>query len=194
MGGFIKDGVRPPADAVPWLVPKASAWTQGDNAEIAVPRFIEKVWAEVEIAVVIGRAIHSASIEDARAAILGYTCFNDASAPQFLAARDWWRMKSIDTFASLGPWIRTDLSELEISNGLRLSVRVNGELKGEGNTKDFRFAPSEVVRFASDYTTLYPGDVISLGCPKTVEVGPGDEVELAVESVGVLRNRIVDAD
>jgi 2-keto-4-pentenoate hydratase/2-oxohepta-3-ene-1,7-dioic acid hydratase in catechol pathway len=194
MGGFMpRDGSPLPLGTVPTLLPKVPAWLQGDDAEIEVPRSIDKVWAEVELAIVLGKRIHAVSLEEAQAAIFGYACFNDASAPEFLPMQDYWRLKSIDTFASLGPWMRTDLVEERIRAGLRMSTHVNGVLQGEGNTRDLKFQPSEVVRFAAAYSTLYPGDVITLGTPKAVEVLPGDRVELAIEGIGVLRNRIVAA-
>ena len=194
MGGFKPaDGSSVPEGTVPTLLPKATAWLQGDDAEIEVPRSIDRVWAEVELAVIVGKRIRAVSLAEAQAAIFGYACFNDASAPEFLPMQDYWRLKSIDTFASLGPWISTDLAEEQIRTGLRMSTHVNGVLQGEGNTRDLKFQPSEVVHFAAAYSTLYPGDVISLGTPKAVEVVPGDRVELAIEGIGVLRNRIVTA-
>jgi 2-keto-4-pentenoate hydratase/2-oxohepta-3-ene-1,7-dioic acid hydratase in catechol pathway len=194
MGGFMpKDGSPLPPGSEPILLPKAPAWLQGDNAEIAIPPSIERTWAEVELAIVIGKRIHGVSLAEAEAAIFGYACFNDASAPEFLAVPDYWRLKSIDTFASLGPWIRTDVTEEQIARGLRLSTHVNGVLKGEGNTRNLKFRPSEVVHFAATYSTLCPGDVITLGTPVPVEVVSGDYVELAVEGIGVLRNRMVTA-
>lgn len=194
MGGFKpQDGSPLPPGAVPTLLPKASAWLQGDDAEIEVPPSIDRVWAEVELAIVLGKRIHAVSLAEAQAAIFGYACFNDASAPQFLPVQDYWRLKSIDTFGALGPWVRTDLTEEQIRDGLRMSTYVNGVLQGEGNTRDLKFRPSEVVHFAATFSTLYPGDVISLGTPKPVEVVPGDRVELAIDGIGVLRNRIVAA-
>ncbi len=191
MGGFLKDGTTLPPGTVPWLLPKLASAVSGDKGEIVVPPSIDIACAEVELAIVIGKDIHGASLDEARAAIFGFTCFNDVSAPQFLAAHDVLRAKSIDTFASMGPWIRTDLSDEQIQAGLALTCRINGVTQAEGNTRKMKFAVGEIVLHASTLMTLHPGDVLSLGTPKACEVVPGDLVELEIEGIGVLHNRVV---
>jgi 2-keto-4-pentenoate hydratase/2-oxohepta-3-ene-1,7-dioic acid hydratase in catechol pathway len=192
MGGFMPaDGSPLPPGAVPWLLPKLTSSVSGQDGEVVVPSGISKTWAEVEVAIVIGRRVRSADETEAAGAILGYTCFNDVSAPEFLAAHDYWRTKSIETFASMGPWICTDLTQDDLDAGLNIVVRVNGKTQGEGNTKKLKYPMAQMVSFASRYTTLEPGDVISVGTPKPCEVQPGDLVELEVERIGTLRNRIV---
>lgn len=191
MGGFLEDGATLPPGTVPWLVAKLASPVSGDNGEIVVPPSIQIVWAEVELAIVIGKHVHEAPLDEARSAIFGFTCFNDASAPEFLPAQDVLRAKSIDTFASMGPWIRTDLTDDQIQKGLELTCRVNGVAQAQGTTAKAKFAVGEVVRHASTLMTLHPGDVIALGTPKACEVVPGDSVELEVEGIGVLHNHIV---
>lgn len=194
MGGFKpKDGSPLPPGTVPWLLPKVATRVSGDGGEVVWPKGVTKLWAEVELAIVIGRTIHQGSRDDAREAILGFTVFNDASAPEYLPTHDYFRTKGLDTFSSMGPWVRTDLTEDDLARGLRIAVRVNGTEQGDGNTKDLKFPVSEVVQFAAQYATLQPGDVIALGTPKPVEVRPGDQVELEVEGIGVLHNRISEA-
>lgn len=193
MGGFLPpDGTPMPAGTVPWLLPKVPSYVTGDGADIVYPSFIDgRVVVEVELAVVIGKELRGASVDQARDAIFGFTVFNDVSVPEFLKAHDYYRSKSIETFASMGPWVRTDLTEEAIAEGLQLSCRINGKTRGEGNTRRFKFAPSSVVSFASTYTTLHPGDVISLGTPQECIVEPGDFVELEVEGIGILHNHVV---
>jgi len=193
MGGFLPaDGTPLAPDAVPWLLPKVPSVVSGDGAEIIFPEYVSgTVVAEVELAVVIGKELSSASVEEARDGIFGFTIFNDVTAPEFMAAHDYYRAKSGETFASMGPWVRTDLSDEAIAAGLRLTCRVNGVVRGVGTTARFKFPPSTVVSFASTYTTLHPGDVITLGTPQECDVAPGDSVELEVEGVGVLHNRVV---
>jgi 2-keto-4-pentenoate hydratase/2-oxohepta-3-ene-1,7-dioic acid hydratase in catechol pathway len=202
MGGYrAADGTPPPAGAVPWLVPKLPGVISGDNGEVVVPAFVTTVWIEVELAIVIGRRVRNATENEARAAIFGFTCFNDVSAPQFLFADvatlapaaefDIWRAKSIETFASMGPWVCTDMTEEQVRQGLGLKARVNGVIRAQGNTRDHKFSASTWVMFASRHTTLYPGDVISLGTPQPCEAAPGDAVELEIEGIGTLRNRLV---
>ncbi|HZS14426.1 MAG TPA: fumarylacetoacetate hydrolase family protein [Candidatus Dormibacteraeota bacterium] len=194
MGGFMPaDGSPLPPDAVPWLTPKIPSWVNGDGAELAVPPFLTKdLWVEPELAIVIGREIHRASREEAKEAILGFTCFNDSTASEYLPAGDWWRAKSIEGFATMGPWVDTDLTEEDILEGLALRCRVNGQSRCDANTSRLKWPVSYVVSFASQYTTLYPGDVISLGTPQPgIDVHPGDECEIEVEGIGVLHNTVV---
>ncbi len=207
MGGFRpKDGAPLPPGAVPWLLPKLAAPISGDGGVIVVPPSLAGsiIWVEVELAIVVGRTVRSASSEAARASILGFTCFNDVSAPEFLfdeprspklrPAPDSYRAKSIDTFASMGPWIETAITPEDVSEGLALTTRVNGAVVAEGNTREHKFPVTDWVVAASALTTLEPGDVIALGTPQPAEVVAGDSVELEIEGIGVLRNTVVAAD
>jgi len=201
MGGFMPaDGSPLPPNATPWLVPKLTTSVGGDNAVVVVPTYVTTIWIEIELAIVIGKTIHNATPDEARDAILGYTIFNDVSAPQYLfdvatmtpqPQFDIWRAKSLDTFAVMGPWIRTDLTEADVAAGLELTTTINGEVAGGGNTKNHKFPMSTWVSFASHHVTLGPGDVISLGTPAPCVAAPGDSVTLEVEGVGVLHNSLV---
>jgi 2-keto-4-pentenoate hydratase/2-oxohepta-3-ene-1,7-dioic acid hydratase in catechol pathway len=200
MGGYLPDGVDR-VDEEPWLFPKLTPDIAGADGVVAVPAEIQHLWTEVELAIVIGRTVRSASLDEAREAIFGFTCMNDVTAADFqfedVVARtpakvfDIFRSKSVDTFAALGPCIRTDITEEDVAAGLRLTTYVNGELVGEGNTSRHKFSASRWVSFVSAYTTLQPGDVISLGTPCPCEVSAGDVAELEVEGIGSLRCRIV---
>jgi 2-keto-4-pentenoate hydratase/2-oxohepta-3-ene-1,7-dioic acid hydratase in catechol pathway len=193
LGGFLPEDtpVRRPG-SVPRLFPKIASSVSGPEGDIVVPTWATSVWGEVELALVIGRRLHGVDREEARRAILGYTCFNDVTAPELAEGANYFPAKSIDTFASMGPWITTDLTEDMISDGLQIVARVDGSEVANGNTKLFKFAPSEVVSWLSTYVTLLPGDVISLGTPPpAVELAAGNVFELDVENVGVLRNRVV---
>lgn len=204
MGGFLTPGAPPPPDLTPWLLPKLASVVSGDHGVIAVPSHLkERIWIEAELAIVIGREVRSASEDEAAAAILGFTCFNDVSAPEFLFAdvrspklsptSDIFRAKSIDTFASMGPWIETELTEDDVRLGLEISTRINGETRAMGNTRNQKFKVNDWVRAASAYVTLFPGDVIALGTPQPCEAQPGDAVEIEIERIGVLHNRVVAA-
>jgi 2-keto-4-pentenoate hydratase/2-oxohepta-3-ene-1,7-dioic acid hydratase in catechol pathway len=200
MGGYLPDGVDR-VDEEPWLIPKLTRQIGGADAVVTVPGDIQHLWAEVELAIVIGRTVRSASLEEAREAIFGFTCMNDVTAADFqfedVVTRrpskvfDMFRSKSVDSFAALGPCIRTDLTEDDVAAGLELTTHVNSELVGEGNTSRHKFSASRWVSFASAYATLQPGDVISCGTPCPCEVSAGDVVELAVEGIGSLRCSIV---
>jgi 2-keto-4-pentenoate hydratase/2-oxohepta-3-ene-1,7-dioic acid hydratase in catechol pathway len=203
MGGFMPaDGSPLPPGAVPWLLPKLASSTSGDHGTIVVPEYLTKpVWIEAELAIVIGRRLRSASEQEALAGILGFTCFNDVSAAEFLfddirapklkPTSDIFRAKSIDTFSSMGPWIDSDLGPAAIEAGLAIMTRINGELRGGGNTRNQKFSMAAFVQAASAVTTLVPGDVIALGTPKPCEAAAGDAVEVEIEGLGVLHNQLV---
>jgi 2-keto-4-pentenoate hydratase/2-oxohepta-3-ene-1,7-dioic acid hydratase in catechol pathway len=199
LGGFrLSPEDQLPAGAVPRLVPKMvlTASVSGDGGRIlAPPDLAGGVAMEGELALVIGRAVHRpATAEEAASAVLGYTCFNDATAVQLMAEREWALSKSLDTFASIGPSVVEDLDEKVIMGGLAITTRVNGEERQRGDTALYKFPPTEVVRYLASHVTLLPGDVISLGTPPPpAPAVPGDLVEIEVEGVGVLHNEVVAA-
>ncbi|MCA9997946.1 MAG: fumarylacetoacetate hydrolase family protein, partial [Anaerolineales bacterium] len=109
--------------------------------------------------------------------------------------------KSFDGSAPLGPWIVT-ADEVADPQNLRVTCRVNGVLKQDGNTQKMIFAVDEVIHQLSKAMTLLPGDIIATGTPDGVGVArtppeflqPGDVVETEVEGVGKLRNVVVSVD
>ncbi len=163
----------------------------GHLQTIVLPPESKEVHYEGELAIVIGKYIHRPkSMTEVREAILGYTCFNDVTARD-LQRKDgqWSRAKSFDTFAPLGPFIRVDIKEPE---NLKIETLVNGEIKQQGYTSDLIFHPFELVRFISNIMTLYPGDVIATGTPPGVgPLKPGDVVEVRIEKIGRLINKVV---
>lgn len=188
------DGTGLPGET-PFVNPKPSSGVTGDGAEIRVPPYFAlDVWVEPELAVVIGCEVYRASAGEAADAIFGYTIFNDVTAREFLREqKDYFRAKCNETFASMGPWISTDITERDIVDGLDVEARVNGEVRVRANTRRLRFAPSEVVSAVSMHARLEPGDVIALGCPPPPpRAQPGDEVELEIEGIGVLHNVVVN--
>ncbi len=154
---------------------------------------------ESELSVVVGRPLRNASPAEAHDAVFGWSVFNDWTATEFgnvPAVGLWAAGKSIDGFTSWGPWIRRDLSEERVMEGLAINGYVNGEQSQAGNTKYFAFTPSEMLSHISRYISLFPGDVVALGTPYPApEVTVGDHVVCEVEEVGVLNNFIVaDSD
>jgi 2-keto-4-pentenoate hydratase/2-oxohepta-3-ene-1,7-dioic acid hydratase in catechol pathway len=194
LGGFLPstDAVLPPG-TVPRLVPKMVLDASGDGGRIVCPTDLDGgIAVEGELALVIGREIHRPSAAEAADAILGFSCFNDATAMGLLAEGEWAMSKSMDSFASIGPELRTDLDDDAVMAGLAITTRVNGEERQRGDTRLYKFRPSEVVRYLATHATLRAGDVISLGTPPPpAPVVPGDRVEIEVEGVGVLNNVIV---
>jgi 2-keto-4-pentenoate hydratase/2-oxohepta-3-ene-1,7-dioic acid hydratase in catechol pathway len=191
LGGFWDEGADRSAErGTPLVCPKVAPTTSGDGGEVTFWQSLSSLSIEAEMALVIGRTVRSASLEEAGAAIWGYTCFNDVTAIEHFP--QYWLAKSFDGFASLGPWVRTDLTEDRIKEGLSIIGRVNGAVVQSGTTARYRFWPSEVVRYLSGVCTLHPGDVVTLGTPPPpVDVAVGDAVELEVEGIGVLTNRVV---
>jgi 2-keto-4-pentenoate hydratase/2-oxohepta-3-ene-1,7-dioic acid hydratase in catechol pathway len=192
MGGFNPvDG--PPLDLPPMWLPKACNFVSGDGGQIHVPAVLTgPVQIESELAVVVGRQLRKASADEATAAIFGWTVFNDVTAPEYGEMGYWAVAKSIDGFASWGPWIRRDLTESRVLEGLAITSKINGTPSQSGNTKYYRFSPSEMLSHVSHRITLFPGDVVTLGTPfPPPVVVVGDHVECEVEEVGVLNNYVV---
>ena len=184
-------------DRVPPSVPEPFFKTQsaliGPDEPIVIPReAIEEgvnIQPEAEFSLVIGKRCKRASADDALDYILGYTCGNDVSARNWQRNDlQWWRAKSSDTFAPVGPYIETDLDP----SNVRLIGRINGEVVQEQLTSDLLYGIPRIIEFVSSVLTLEPGDVIMTGTPGAPgDIHPGDTVEVEVEGVGVLRNPVV---
>ena len=156
------------------------------------PKISQRVDHEGELGVVIGKTCcRPAADADIRQYILGYTCVNDVTARD-LQEKDgqWSRAKGFDTFCPVGP-IVTD--EIDPWAGIGVETRVNGEVRQNGNTRDFIFQLDVVIRYIAQAMTLYPGDLIPSGTPSGVgPVVAGDNMEVSVEGVGTLRNPVAD--
>ncbi|MFO7819826.1 MAG: fumarylacetoacetate hydrolase family protein [Halanaerobacter sp.] len=179
-------GMEIPTEPIIFLKP-ASAVT-GPNSAIKYPAMTEQVDYEAELAVVIKDQIKDITPAEAKEHILGYTCFNDVTARD-LQNEDgqWARAKSFDTFAPLGPLIE---AELEVDN-LAVKLYKNGELKQDSTTRQMIFSVPEIVSFISQIMTLYPEDVIATGTPPGVgEMEVGDQVEVVIEEIGSLKNKL----
>ena len=178
-----------PLPEEPLLFMKPSTAVIANKMRIFLPEMSERVDYEGELAVVIGRKCRKVTPEEAPDYILGYSCFNDVTARD-LQQKDgqYTRAKSFDTFAPYGPWISTSVDPLD----LRITTRVNGEVRQEGKTSDMIFSPFELVSFISQIMTLLPGDVIVTGTPPGVgPLNDGDRVEIEIEGIGTLINYAV---
>jgi 2-keto-4-pentenoate hydratase/2-oxohepta-3-ene-1,7-dioic acid hydratase in catechol pathway len=153
---------------------------------------------EAELGVVIGTRCKNVREEDALGVIFGYTCVNDVSARDVQnATTQWFKGKTLDDTCPLGPWI-VSADEIGDPQKLDVSLRVNGETKQHASTAVMIFPIARIIAELSKGTTLEPGDVIATGTPEGVgfaRVPPeflkdGDVVEVEVEKVGVLRNRV----
>jgi 2-keto-4-pentenoate hydratase/2-oxohepta-3-ene-1,7-dioic acid hydratase in catechol pathway len=183
----------------PLVFAKLPSSVVGPDAAIEIdPRITSRVDWEGELAVVIGRRLRHTSVEDALAAVFGYTICNDVSARdvQFEDSQ-WVRGKSLDTFCPLGPVIVTT-DELPDPHALVLQTRVNGELVQNSSTADMIFGVAELLSFCSHSFTLEPGDVLLTGTPwgcgdfmsPPRSLVPGDLVEVSIDRIGVLSNPV----
>ncbi len=176
-----------PDEPVIFLKPPTSVI--GHGAEIRIPPGLESVDYEAELAVVLGRRTHRASPAEVSAHVLGYLCANDVTS-RVLQRKDgqWTRAKGFDTFCPLGPWVETDIDPLDV----RIQSLVNGEVRQDARTSDMIFNPFELVSFVSHVMTLLPGDVVLTGTPAGIgAVVAGDVVEVRIEGIGSLINRVV---
>jgi 2-keto-4-pentenoate hydratase/2-oxohepta-3-ene-1,7-dioic acid hydratase in catechol pathway len=176
----------------PLIFLKAPSSLIGGGADIVYPRDAQNVSYEGEFVVVIGRQCKNVSPEEALQYVLGYTCGNDIT-DRDLQKKDvqYARAKSFDSFGPLGPCIAVGLQ----ANELQVTSRLNGEVRQDSNTSLLIHSPAKLVSWASRSMTLYPGDVIYTGTPQGVGlIKPGDVLEVEIEGIGVLRNRVVAED
>jgi 2-keto-4-pentenoate hydratase/2-oxohepta-3-ene-1,7-dioic acid hydratase in catechol pathway len=164
---------------------------QDPEGPIAIPPDATNVHYEGELVIVIGKPARNVSAAQAREVIFGVTCGNDVSEREWQngAHKDlqWWRAKGADTFAPFGPVIAQGLDY----GHLLLQTRLNGEVVQKQVTSDLIFDCPAIVSFVSRFVSLTPGDLIYTGTPgQTRKMSPGDVVEVDIEGVGVLRNRV----
>ena len=176
-----------PAEPLMFLKPNTTVVGPGDP--IFYPPQTSNLHYEGELAVVIGRICRDVPAEQATDVIFGYTIANDVTARDLQKSDvQFTRAKGFDSFCPLGPWIET---ELDVSD-LRVQTFLNGEVKQDGRTKDLIFDVPTLIAHVTSVMTLLPGDVILTGTPEGV--GPmeaGDEVEIAIQGIGNLTNKVV---
>ena len=184
-------GMKIPDEPIIFLKPPTAVI--GPEEYIILPPESKEIHYEGELAIVIGKPIYRPKdFKEIESAILGYTCFNDVTARD-LQRKDeqWTRSKSFNTFAPIGPFIETELDP----SSLKIETKVNGELKQKSSTKELIFNVFELVKFVSTIMTLYPGDIIATGTPPGVgNLKEGDIVEVYIEGIGTLRNKVKKQD
>ena len=179
-----------PDEPLMFLKPNTSVVGPGDP--IFYPRQTENLHFEGELAVVIGRICRDVPKEKYADVIHGYTVGNDVTARD-LQKKDgqFTRAKGFDSFCPLGPWVET---ELDVSN-LRVQTFLNGEVKQDGRTSDLIFDVPTLIAHVTSVMTLLPGDVILTGTPEGVgPMNPGDEIEISIQGIGNLTNKVVKRD
>lgn len=185
----------------PILFMKPRTAVIGPDQPVVRPRFVKQLDYEVELAIVIGRKGKNIPVSEVKNYILGFTAFNDISARDIqYKDKQWTRGKGFDTFAPMGPCITTS-SQIGDPNNLKVSTKVNGELRQNSSTEDLAFNVYEIVNYLSQVMTLEPGDVIATGTPAGVGVfmkpkpkflSPGDVIEIEIEKIGTLRNTVIE--
>lgn len=195
-----KEGGRPPPEN-PVLFTKPWTAIVGPEDPVIYPRKTEKLDYEAELAFVIGRKGRRIPESEALDYVAGYTILNDISERDIqFNDRQFFRGKSFDTFAPMGPCLVMK-DEISDPQNLKIQLRVNGETRQNSSTSNMIFKIPYIVSFISDSITLEPGDVISTGTPSGVGIyakpeprllKPGDVVEAQIESIGILRNYIIE--
>lgn len=193
-----------PIPAWPVLFMKNPAALQHPGAPIRLPRRLasHKVDYEAELAIVLARDCLNVSRQDARGAILGYTCANDVSARDWQREHgggQWCRAKTFDTFCPLGPRLVTP-DEFPEPPALRVRSILNGATMQDGHTADMIFDVYTLIEFLSGSTTLPAGSVILTGTPPGVGMArqppvwlrPGDTIRVELEGIGALENPVIE--
>jgi 2-keto-4-pentenoate hydratase/2-oxohepta-3-ene-1,7-dioic acid hydratase in catechol pathway len=187
--------------AHPAFFTKVNTTVSGPSDDIPfVAQVSEQIDWEVELAVVIGVGGKNWSEAEALDHVFGYMVVNDVSARdvQNQHGGQFFKGKSLDGFCPTGPWIVT-ADEIPDPQALRLQTRVNGVVKQDSVTTDMIFPVTQILAELSAGMTLEPGDIIATGTPSGVGMGrqpqewlrPGDVVEVEVERIGTLRNKVV---
>ncbi len=191
--------------ARPYLFLKASSALTGPYDDIEIPSGEHQIDWEAELAVVVGRAGKHISEADALGHVAGYMTTNDTTCrdglwredrPNFKT--DWLSSKSLDGFAPMGP-LFVPAAFVPNPNDLRITLKVNGEIKQDGNTGEMIFSAAEQIEYASRFMTLHPGDIFVTGTVGGVGqasgtfLKAGDLMETEVHGVGKLCNKLVAA-
>jgi 2,4-diketo-3-deoxy-L-fuconate hydrolase len=183
----------------PLIFCKTPNTLNGPFDPIVLPKSSGQVDWEVELAVVIGKEGKRIPKNEALDYIAGYTVFNDVSGREAqFSDSQWFRGKSFDTFAPMGPFIVTP-DEIEDVHNLRLTAIVDGEIMQDGNTCDMIFDIPTIIENISEDMTLIPGDIIATGTPAGVGIfrdppvvlKPGNIVECRIEKIGAIINEVV---
>jgi 2-keto-4-pentenoate hydratase/2-oxohepta-3-ene-1,7-dioic acid hydratase in catechol pathway len=182
----------------PLLFAKAASALAGPRDDVVIPAGITHVDYEAEMAFVIGRRGRNVPQERAADFVAGYMVFNDLTARKIQREDgQWFRGKSLDTFAPCGPALVT-ADEVADPHALDIRLERNGEVRQASNTRNLHFRIGFLISYLSATMTLEPGDVVSTGTPggvgaysePKVFLNPGDEIVTRVERLGELRNRV----
>jgi len=190
-------GLTPSDEPVIFMKPRTTLNSPYSN--IVCPSFVKRLDYEAEIAAIIGKDTKKASIEQSVDSIFGYMILHDVSARDIqFKDKQFTRGKSIDTFAPCGPWITTK-DEISDPQNLEIVTKVNGELRQKSSSVNMVIPIKKIISSLSSIMTIEEGDIISTGTPAGVALSmkepkylkDGDIVEISIENLGTIRNRVV---
>ncbi len=172
----------------PMLFLKAPSSLVFGEGDIVLPPESQRVDYEGELALVVGRKIKNWPRERWLEALAGVCCANDVTARDLQKKdKQFARSKSFDTFCPVGPAIVAGLDPSDLA----IASRVNGSVRQSARTSGMVFSPAFLLAYVSRMMTLFPGDLILTGTPAGVgPLAPGDVVEVEIEGVGILSNRV----
>jgi 2-keto-4-pentenoate hydratase/2-oxohepta-3-ene-1,7-dioic acid hydratase in catechol pathway len=195
-GSYASEGVPP----YPTLFAR---WTQSltvDGAEVPIPSNEDGIDWEGEVMAYVGSTLVDATPDEALAAVVGYSTFNDLTSRKAQKLTSQWILgKNGDASGPLGPLVpAAEVGDLR--DGLGVQTRVNGEVVQDGRTDEMVYTVGDTLSLISHTFTLRPGDLLATGTPSGVGYArtppwllqPGDVVEVEVERIGTLRNTVVD--
>ena len=189
-----------PLPSVPVFFTKSPTAVIGPFDDIVYPSATKELDYEVELAVVIGKRGKDVPKEDVSNYVAGYMIMNDVSARDLQRThKQWFRSKSLDTFAPMGPCLTTR-DELDDPHNLDMELRVNDEIRQKSNTQNLIFKIPDILATLSQDMTLEPGDIVATGTPAGVGLGMsppqylevGDVIEAQIKGLGSIRNRVVE--
>lgn len=184
---------------VPTIFCKFPTAVIGPGAPIVLPKKSTQPDYEAEFAFVIGKGGRYISRDRWREHVFGYMNLNDVSARDYQRATTQWLMgKTFDSFCPTGPWI-VSAEDIQAPHQLDVKLILNGEVMQRSNTRELIFPIPVLIEHLSEVFTLEPGDIVSTGTPAGVGMArkpprflrEGDEVVVAVEGLGELRNPVI---
>jgi 2-keto-4-pentenoate hydratase/2-oxohepta-3-ene-1,7-dioic acid hydratase in catechol pathway len=189
-------GLMPSDEPVIFIKPRTAL--NSPFSDIICPPFVKRLDYEAEIAVIIGKRTKHVSEEEALDSVFGYMIMHDVSARDIqFKDKQFTRGKGIDTFAPCGPWITTK-DEIDDPQNLTILTRVNEEVRQNSSSLNMVIPIKRIISSLSSIMTIEAGDIISTGTPAGVAMSMaepkylkhGDIVEIAIEKLGIIRNRV----
>jgi 2-keto-4-pentenoate hydratase/2-oxohepta-3-ene-1,7-dioic acid hydratase in catechol pathway len=190
-------GLTPSDEPVIFMKPRTAL--NEPFRDVICPSFVTRLDYEAELAVVIGRETKKAPEDKALDSVFGYMILHDVSARDIqFKDKQFTRGKGIDTFAPCGPWITTR-DEVADPQSLQIMTKVNGEVRQNSSSSNMVIPVRRIISALSVTMTLEPGDIISTGTPAGVAMSMkeprylkhGDMVEITIEKLGIIKNRIL---